>query len=150
DHLAVDLHHHRAPHDPVLEDAPQHATVAGADNEYAVGGAVCQQRHVGQHLLIDELVALRDLDHAVQHHDPAVREALEHGDVLERTLHPREFALHQEALTPVRVQRLVDPAVGCHDATRAAPAAARTAGWTSARTRPSAPAASGTDYTPHK
>ena len=98
----------------MLQHPPQHAAVAGADDQHVRRGAMRQQRHMGQHLLVDELVALGDLDHAVQHHDAAVRDALEDHDVLEVALHPRQFALHQEALAPVGIQRLVDPAIGRH------------------------------------
>ena len=114
DHLAVDFHHHRALHAFVLQDAAQHAAVAGADDQDIGGLAMRQQRHMGQHLLIYELIALGDLDDAVQHHDAAVGEAFEDDDVLELAFDPGEFALHQEALAPVGVKRFVDPAIGGH------------------------------------
>ena len=59
DHLAVDFHHHRAPHAAMLQHAPQHAAIAGADDQHVLRRAVRQQRHVRQHLLVDELVAPR-------------------------------------------------------------------------------------------
>ena len=90
------------------------AAVAGADDQHAVGRAVRQQRHMRQHLLVDELVALGDLHDAVEQHDAAVRVALEDHDVLERALNAREFTPDQESLSPLGIQRLVHPRVGGH------------------------------------
>ena len=59
DHLAVDLHHHRALDAAMLQHAAQHAAVAGADDQHRSRRAVRQQRHMRQHFLIDELVAPR-------------------------------------------------------------------------------------------
>ena len=59
DHLAVDLHHHGTLHIAVLQHPPQHAAVAGADDQHILRRTVRQQRHMGQHLLIDELIAPR-------------------------------------------------------------------------------------------
>ena len=114
DHLAVDLDHHRALDVAVLQHAPQHAAIARADDEHAPRIAMGEQRHMRQHLLVDELVALGDLDDTVEHHHAPMRVALEHGDILERALHARELALHPEALAPIRIKRLVDPAIGGH------------------------------------
>ena len=59
DHLAVDLDHHRALDAAVLQHPAQHAAIAGADDQHALGRAMRQQRHMRQHLLVDELVAPR-------------------------------------------------------------------------------------------
>ena len=59
DHLAVDLDHHRARDGAVLQHAPQHAAVAGADDEHVARRAMRQQRHMRQHFLVDELIAPR-------------------------------------------------------------------------------------------
>ena len=83
DHLAVDLHHRRVLDSAVLQHAFEHAAIAGADDQHAPGRAVGQQRHMGEHFLIDELVGFGDLHHAVQQHDAAVGVTLDDVDVLE-------------------------------------------------------------------
>ena len=60
-----------------------HAAIARANDEHALRIAMRQQRHMGDHLLIGEFVGLGDLHHAVEHHDAAMRLALEDHDVLE-------------------------------------------------------------------
>ena len=92
----------------------QHAAIAGPDDQHICRRAVRQQRHMGQHFLIHELIGLGDLDHAIQHHDAAMREAFEYHDILEIAFHPRQFAFHQKSLTPVGIKRFVEPAIGGH------------------------------------
>ena len=72
DDFAVDLHHHRAGDVAVLQHPAQHAAVASADDQHPVGIAMCEQRHMGQHFLVDELIPLGDLHHTVEQHNAAV------------------------------------------------------------------------------
>ena len=100
DDFAVDLHHDGLLDIAMLQHAAQHATVAGADDQYAPGVAVRQERHVREHFLIDEFVALGDLNTAVEHHDAAVRKAVEDDDVLEGTDDVGEFFLGRGSVGP--------------------------------------------------
>ena len=94
------------------QHAAQHAAIAGADDEHPARVAMFQQRNMAQHLLVDELVALGDLDAAIQRHDAAVAGALEHDDVLKLAAHARNFAHHAKALAPIGIQRLIKPSIG--------------------------------------
>ena len=109
DHLLVDLHQHRPPHAPVLQHAAEDAAVAAADDQHALGGAVVQQRNMRHHLLVDELVRLGDLHHAVQHQHAPMRDAVEDEDVLVRAADPGDLGLAAETLAPGRVERFLDP-----------------------------------------
>ena len=51
-----------------------------------------------EHLLIDELIALGDLDDTIQHHHPPVRLTFEDHDILELALNACQFPLYAEAL----------------------------------------------------
>lgn len=98
------------------QNPAQDTPITGANDEDVHGGTVGEERHVSDHFLVHEFIALGDLDHAVEHHDAAVGRALEKDDLLEGALDANEFARHEETLAPVWVQRFIDPAIDCHDA----------------------------------
>ncbi len=112
--LTINLDHHRPPHGSVLQHSPQHAAVAGPDNQDIGATAMRHQRHVRDHLLIHELVPLRDLDGAIEHHHTAMTGAFKDYDFLKGAFPPREFADYPEALSPILVQRLVQPNLAVH------------------------------------
>ena len=112
-HLRVDLAHR----DPLDAGVPahlaQHAAVAAADDEHRARVRVAVQRQVRDHLLVGVLVALRQLDHAVEHEHRAVRRRAEHEDVLEVGPRLVQHLLDLEAHRLARPHHLalVEPAV---------------------------------------
>eukprot|EP00620_Florenciella_sp_RCC1587_P015358 CAMPEP_0182566204 /NCGR_PEP_ID=MMETSP1324-20130603/7737_1 /TAXON_ID=236786 /ORGANISM="Florenciella sp., Strain RCC1587" /LENGTH=368 /DNA_ID=CAMNT_0024779967 /DNA_START=63 /DNA_END=1170 /DNA_ORIENTATION=+ len=93
DHQLVDLAHVDLLHAVMPHDLAQHAAVAAADDEDGTRPGAGEHGQVGDHLLVRKLVALRELDHAVQHqHFPVVRR-LEDENVLELGLALEEDAL---------------------------------------------------------
>ncbi len=69
----------------MLQHAAQHASIAGTDDQDARCLSMDQKRNMGEHLLINELVTLSDLDHAVQNENATMRLAVEDENVLEVT-----------------------------------------------------------------
>ncbi len=109
DHAGVDLDHGGPLDGTVLEHLLQHAAVAAADDQHLARRAVGQDRHVGHHLVIDELVALGGLDDVIEGHHPAQHRVLEYHHPLVLGLAVVEnlggFELEPEAL----VQGLLIP-----------------------------------------
>ena len=66
----------------VARDFAQNAAVATADDENALGVRVRKERQMRDHLLVRELVALRQLNHAIEHEHTTVRLAIENHNVL--------------------------------------------------------------------
>ena len=67
----------------MLQHLLERAAVAAADDQDVARRAVGDDRHMGHHLVIDELVALAGLDDAIQDQDPAERRVLEDQHVLQ-------------------------------------------------------------------
>ena len=111
DHLAVDLNHRDALDITMLQHPAQHAAIAGADNQDVAHVAMRQQRHMGDHFLVDEFVPFGDLNDAVKHHDPSMAGALEDHDILKVAAYAGKFLRDTETLPPIRVQRLIEPLV---------------------------------------
>ena len=70
----------------VLEHFTQRAAVAAADDHDALGARVREQRRVGHHLVVEEVVARGDHHAAVDHHQLAPVGRLVDLDRLERRL----------------------------------------------------------------
>ena len=66
----------------VLEDLLGDRAVAPADDQHLADTAMRQDRHVGQHLVIDVLVRGGELDHVVEHHERPERDAFGDHEVL--------------------------------------------------------------------
>jgi len=113
-HFAVNFHHHGFFHATMLQHALQHTAIAGANDQYALRRAMGQDGHMGDHFLIDEFIAFRDLHHAIQQHDAPMGFAFKDNNVLKIRLHARQFTLHPEALAPGGVKGFIDPAIGRH------------------------------------
>ena len=116
-HFAINFHHHGFFDAAMLKHALENAAIARADDQHALGRAMGQDGHMGDHFLIDEFIAFRDLHHAIQQHHPAMGFAFKDDNVLKIRLHPRQFALHTEALAPGGVKGFIDPAIGRHGGT---------------------------------
>jgi hypothetical protein len=71
DHAGVDLDHGDMLDARCLQHLARHAAIAAADDQHPRRRAMGEDRHMGQHLVVDEIVALGDLHHAVQRQDPA-------------------------------------------------------------------------------
>ena len=67
----VDFHLHRRFHFLVLEHFAQGAAVAAADDHHALGAGVGEQRRVGHHFVVQEIVAAGEHHAAVDHHQVA-------------------------------------------------------------------------------
>ena len=76
----------------------QHAAVTAADDQHAPGGAVGEDRHVGEHFVVDEFVGFGGLDHAVQRHHPAHARVLENHQVLMFGAHFVQQFFHAKTL----------------------------------------------------
>ena len=94
---------------------PQHfaqdTAVAAADDQDLLRLAVGEQRHVGHHLVIDELIPRGELDDAVQHHHPAEILILEDYQLLVFGLAIEEDFVRLQADAEAIVERLFDPPV---------------------------------------
>ena len=93
----------------MAQDLAQHAAVAAADDQDLLGLAVREQRHMGHHLVIDELVTGRELDDAVQHHHPTEILILEDDQLLVLGLAIEEDLVGLQADTEAAMERLFDP-----------------------------------------
>ena len=83
DHARVDLDLHRPLDRAVAQYLAQHPPVPAADDEHALRRAVCEEGHVGEHLVVDEFVAFGGLHDPVEHHDPPEARIPEYQQVLE-------------------------------------------------------------------
>ena len=66
-HRGVDLDLGQPFHALVLQRLLGHAAIAAADDQHLARRAVGEDRHMGHHLVVDELVAGGDLHHPVEH-----------------------------------------------------------------------------------
>ena len=111
----------RRSHRFVLEHFLGDAAVAAADDQHLARLAVREDRHMGHHLVIDELVARGDLRRAVEHQHLAEELVLEQHQMLVLGLrlveHPLDLEGHAEA--EIVEQRLGNPAFLGHDASSA-------------------------------
>ncbi|MCY1399043.1 hypothetical protein D9M71_140920 [compost metagenome] len=98
DDSAVDLDHGDALDIAVLAHFTQHAAVATADDQHALHRAVGEDRYVGEHLVIDELVRLGGLNHAIQRHHTAHARIFEDHQMLVLGAHFVQQLVHAEAL----------------------------------------------------
>jgi hypothetical protein len=120
DHLGVDLDLGQALDGLVLEHLFGNAAIAAADDQHVAGIAVGEQRHVRHHLLVDELVALRDLGGAVEHQHFADIGLLEQHQMLVLGLQLVEHLVDREGHAEAEIveQRLGKPALLCHETLR--------------------------------
>ena len=118
--MFADIHDHlvNLAHDDLLDPRvpghlPQDAPVPAPDDEDPLGVGVTHHGQVDDHLLVGHLVTLRQLDHTVQHQDPAVVGGLEHQHVLELRLLLEQDILHLEGESLARPHDilLIEPAI---------------------------------------
>ena len=82
----------------MLQDTTKGAAVSPTDDQHPSRVLQRDQRHVHQHLVVDELVAFCGLRQAVQHEQPSERRVLVHVDLLKRGTFGEELL----AFEPVR------------------------------------------------
>ena len=68
----------------MLEDPAERAAVPASDDQDAARCGVAQQRHVDEHLVVEELVPFRGLHGSVEHERAPERRVVVDVDVLER------------------------------------------------------------------
>ena len=69
----------------------QRAAVAAANDHHPLGVLVGEQRRVGNHLVVEEVVAIGQHHAAIQHHQVAVGFGGVHFQVLVGALHIQQF-----------------------------------------------------------
>ena len=101
----------------VLEHLFRDTAVAAADDQHFPGVAMGQDRHMGHHLMVDELIGGRDLGRAIEHQHLAEEGVLEQHEMLMLGLrlvdHPLGLIGHAEA--EVVEQSLGNLAFSGHD-----------------------------------
>ena len=94
---------------------PQHlaqdAAIPTADDEHALRLAMGEQRHVRHHLVVDELVPRRELNHAIQHHHPAEIFVLEDNQLLMVRLAVEKDLVRLQVDAETFMECFFDPAV---------------------------------------
>ena len=101
DHRGVDLHLGEASDRLVLEHLLGDPAVPAADDQHFPGVAMGEDRHMGHHFVVDELVLCRDLGGTVEHQNLAEERVLEQDEMLVLGLHfvehPLDLVGHAEA-----------------------------------------------------
>ena len=97
-HSAINLDHGDVLNTTVLGHFTQHAAIAAANDQYTLDGAVRQNRHMGQHLVIDELIGFGGLNNPVQRHDTAHHRVFENNQMLVFGSHFMEQLVHAKTL----------------------------------------------------
>ena len=105
DHRLVDFHLGDVLHAGMAAYLAQNAAVAAADDQHAARGAMGEDRHVGQHLVVDELIPLGGLHDAIEHHHPAEHRVVEDHQVLVLGFGLEVDLVDQEVLTVGVIQR---------------------------------------------
>src|SRR5690606_35112883 len=101
-----------------------------ADDEDAPGAAMCQHRHVDDHLVIDELVGGRRLDDGVQHQHPAEQGILEQHHVLVPGPALVQHPLRPEIDPGIAADAFAEPALPAHTPSpRSSSVISISAGW---------------------
>ena len=95
DDARVDLDHDQALHAAVLQNFLGEPAIPAADDQHVLGRAMGKQRHMRHHLVIDELVAHRDLGGAVERDQAAEPHGVDddqalvrRGEIIEDFGHP--------------------------------------------------------------
>ncbi len=96
----------------MLGDFAQHAAIATADNQHPPGQAMSQDRHVGEHLVVDEFVGLGGLHHTVERHDAPHAGILENGQMLMLGATFIQHPVYREALAVSLVESFLIVAHG--------------------------------------
>ncbi|MOA17950.1 hypothetical protein D3C78_1382340 [compost metagenome] len=107
DHTGVDLNHGDLLYALMAADFAQHGAVATADDQHFLRLAVGQQRYVGHHFVIDELIALGGLHHAVERHHAPQNRVFKNHQILMLGLLTIQHVLYREVLAEVGMQRFI-------------------------------------------
>jgi hypothetical protein len=117
DDARIDFHHGDGFNGLMAGHFTQHCAVAAADNQNVLRVAVRQQRNVGHHLVIDKLVALGGLHHAVQRHHAAKGGVLEDDEILVIGFLMIEHVINGKVLTKLVMQCFMPQRVVGHTLT---------------------------------
>ena len=108
-HLGVHLHQVDPLHPVVTGQLPHNAAVAGADDQDILGLTVHRHGHMGDHLIVDELVPLGQHHVAVQGQHPAELRRFKDIDALVVALLGIELPVHPDAVLDIRGMKLRKP-----------------------------------------
>src|SRR6056297_454962 len=103
----------------VFQNLARHAPITAADDTDAPGRPMCQDRHMGEHFMIDEIVALGRLDHVIQRQDAPKGSVLENPQALMIRFAVVKKRVDSKGLGVMRVQLLAHPGLFGHAATPA-------------------------------
>ncbi len=93
----------------VLENLLDEAAVAAPDDPDVAGRTVGKNRHVGQHLVVDEFVGHRQLGHAIEREHPPESLAFGDDEMLMLGLAVEQHPIYLDRHPDVVVQRLGQP-----------------------------------------
>ena len=113
DDLRVHLHKVNAFHAVIAGQLPHNAAVARTDDENILGVFVYRHRHVGDHLVVDELVALGQHDVAVQRQHAAKLRCFKNVDALIVALLGVKLAVDPDAVLDIGGVKLRKPHFHC-------------------------------------
>ena len=117
DDARVDFHHGDGFNGTMAGHFTQHCAVAAADNQDMLRVTVRQQRNVGHHFVIDKLVALGGLHHAVQRHHAAKGGVFEDDEILVIGFLMIEHVINGKVLTKLVMQCFMPQRVVGHTRT---------------------------------
>ena len=107
--LGVHFHQVNALHTVIAGQFPHNAAIARADDEDVLCASVHRHRHMGDHFIVNELIALRQHDIAVQRKHPAKFRRFKNIDALVIALLGVELFVHPDAVLHVRGVKLGKP-----------------------------------------
>ena len=113
DDLRVHLHKVNAFHAVIAGQLPHNAAVARTDDENILGVFVYRHRHVGDHLVVDELVALGQHDVAIQRQHAAKLRCFKNVDALIVALLGVKLAVDPDAVLDIGGVKLRKPHFHC-------------------------------------
>ena len=111
--LGVHFHQVNALHTVIAGQFPHNAAIARADDEDVLCASVHRHRHMGDHFIVNELIALRQHDIAVQRKHPAKFRRFKNINALVVTLFGIELAVDPDAVLYIGGMKFRKPHFHC-------------------------------------
>jgi hypothetical protein len=111
--LGVHFHQVNALHTVIAGQFPHNAAIARADDEDVLCASVHRHRHMGDHFIVNELIALRQHDIAVQRKHPAKFRRFKNINALVVALFGIELAVDPDAVLYIGGMKFRKPHFHC-------------------------------------